>query len=511
MQPRRRREARRGHHERQKARKTARFAAVVGPRVLHLPPGTDPDELGKRSVDLCGRNGLELDDWQAFVLTESLKRNGDHWAAKEVGLHVPRQNGKTALALARLLAGVFIVKEPMSIYSAHLYDTSMEIFRRMRTMIEDSTELSRELKAGNTSRSTGVKLTHGAEGFEFTGDRRVRFRTRSKGGGRGWTAGFIFFDEAMILPEDTQAAMFFALSGASQIGDPQVWYSGSAVDQEVHEHGIVFARVRERGHKGEDPTLAWFDWSIEGDDPDLVPPEVLSDMAAIAQANPALGERIAAEWVEVERRSLSDRDFAVERGGVGDWPRTDHIAHNPIDYADWIALEDEHGIIQMPGAIAYDVSPERKASVSIAGKRKDGLDQVEVIESKSGTAWVAPLVARIAKEQRIPAVCDGRGPAASIAPEIRELGVEVTLLSSTDHAEACGRLMDAVERMTVRHLNDSELNGAVRAACTRPLGDAWAWSRRSSATNISPLVSATLALSAAMTTAPPRRVSIAWA
>jgi hypothetical protein len=387
----------------------------------------------------------------------------------------------------------------------------MEIFRRMRGMIEDSPELSRELKTGSTSRSTGVKLTHGAEGFEFTDDRRVRFRTRSKGGGRGWTAGFIFFDEAMILPEDVQAAMFFALSGASEFGDPQVWYSGSAVDQEVHEHGVVFSRVRERGLKGEDPTLAWFDWSVEGDDPDLVMPNVLTDRETWLQANPALGKRIAYDWVEVELRSMSQRNFAVERLGIGDWPRTDHLAHNPIDYADWMELEDEHGIIQTPGAIAYDVSPERKASVSIAGKRLDDLGQVEVIESKNGTAWVAPLVARIAKEQRIPVVCDGRGPAASVAPEIRDLGVEVILLSSTDHAEACGRLMDSVERRAFRHLNDPELNGAVRGACTRPLGDAWAWSRRSSATNISPLVSATLALSASMTAERPRKVAMAWA
>lgn len=484
---------------------------MVAPRICQLPTGSDPDELGKRAVDLCGRNGLELDDWQAFVLTESLKRNGDHWAAKEVGLHVARQNGKTALALARLLAGVFICRESMSIYSAHLYDTSMEIFRRMREMVEDSTELSRELKAGHNSRATGVKLTHGAEGFEFTGDRRVRFRTRSKGGGRGWTADFIFFDEAMILPEHVQAAMFFALSGRSEAGDPQVWYSGSAVDQEVHEHGVVFARVRERGLKGEDPTLAWFDWSLDYDNPDHVPPEVLSDMAEIASVNPAMGRRISAEWIEVERRSLSHRDFAVERGSVGDWPRTDHIVHNPIGYADWLELADEGGVIDDARCVAFDVSPERKAAVVIAGLRKDGLAQAELVESRNGTGWVAEEVARLVKKHRVGAVCDGRGPAASLVPELRDQGVEVEMLNSSEHGQACGRLMDGVDRRAFRHLDDPELNGAVRAACTRPLGDAWAWSRKDSSTNIAPLVAFTLALSGVMTAEPPRKVVAAWA
>jgi hypothetical protein len=41
--------------------------------------------------------------------------------------------------------------------------------------------------------------------------------------------------------------------------------------------------------------------------------------------------------------------------------------------------------------------------------------------------------------------------------------------------------------------------GAIHAARTRPLGDAWAWSRKNSSANISPLVSVTLALSAALT------------
>jgi len=42
------------------------------------------------------------------------------------------------------------------------------------------------------------------------------------------------------------------------------------------------------------------------------------------------------------------------------------------------------------------------------------------------------------------------------------------------------------------------LAAAVRIAKPRPLGDAWAWSRKNSTGNISPLVSATLALSAAV-------------
>jgi hypothetical protein len=40
----------------------------------------------------------------------------------------------------------------------------------------------------------------------------------------------------------------------SAVWNPQIWYTGSAVDQESMEHGVVFARVRERAVKGDDPS-----------------------------------------------------------------------------------------------------------------------------------------------------------------------------------------------------------------------------------------------------------------
>ena len=479
---------------------------MVKPRIEHLPAKRGSAELGKRAVALSGESGLVLDDWQAYVLENSLRRHADKWAALEVGVNVPRQNGKGALLEARMLASAFITKAQLTLYTAHLYDTSMEAFRRFRDIIDENPKLRAQLR--KEGRSTGVMRSHGEEGFEFRGDRRVRFRTRSKGGGRGFTADVVIFDEAMILPEHTLQAMQPVLSGRSLEGDPQLWYTGSAVDQEIHEHGIVFARMRERAMSG-DPRLAWFEWSVEGDDPDLVLPEVLKDRAAWAAANPALGIRIDPDYVDNERRSLGVRAFAVERLGIGDWPRTDHVAANPVDFDDWLALGGDL-VIKEPQVVAFDVSPERKGAVVIAGRTKEGFVQGELVESKGGTLWLPPEVARLAKAHKLKVFCDGRGPAASLIPELRDLDIDVEPLSSTDHAAACGNLLDGIQRQTVRHLNDPELNGAVHAAHTRPLGDAWAWSRKDSSTNIAPLVAFTIAVSAVMTQEKPRKVAVAF-
>jgi hypothetical protein len=62
-------------------------------------------------------------------------------------------------------------------------------------------------------------------------------------------------------------------------------------------------------------------------------------------------------------------------------------------------------------------------------------------------------------------------------------------------AAACGGFVDAVLGGTVRHRGNPLLLSAVVSARKRTVGqDLWAWSRKSSAADISPLVAATLAL-----------------
>jgi hypothetical protein len=455
--------------------------------------------------------GMKLDAWQEKVVRASLCQRDGRGSAMDVGLNVARQNGKGEIIIARILVELYLVGAELTIYSAHNFDTAMQHFRRLVSLIEDSEELSGEV-VGENSRPYGITWGKGNEGVELKGNRRFEIRTRTAGGGRGFSADLLILDEAMMLSDWFNSALRPIVSARSK---PQIWTVGSAVDQEVHEHGIVFARMREAAIKGADPDLTYFEWSAgngnpEDDHPDRA--EDLDDQAAWAQANPALGTRIALSILESDRRGrLSDRGFAVERLGLGDWPRTDYVATNPLDFTRWMELADEGGVIQEPQVVVFDVSPERKGAVVIAGKRKDGLVQGELVESKGGTAWVAPRVAEIVKKHKVEAICDGRGPAASLVPEVRDRGMEVQLLTSSEHAQACGQLMDGVERGAFRHLNDPDLNVAVRAACTRPLGDAWAWSRKDSNTNIAPLVAFTLAVSAAMTAEKPKKVSYAWA
>jgi hypothetical protein len=325
---------------------------------------------------------------------------------------------------------------------------------------------------------------------------RIQFLARTKSGGRGFSAPLVIFNEAMFVSEESLGAL---LPTQAAMPNRQRWYAGSAVDQQVHVDGIVFARVRDRALKQTDPRLAYFEWSLDFDQPEMLDKHTVGDPGAWAAVNPGLGIRITDEAVEDELRTLDSRTFAVERLGVGDWPDPSGTADMPIDPAAWAALADPASELVHQLCFAFDVSPDRaRASIAAGGRRDDGLWHVEIIRSDPGTGWVVDELARLkAKWQPRKIVCDAVGPVASLLNGCQDAQLNVIPVTASDHVRACGLLVDLVKNDQLRHLGSHELDNAVRGSTKRQLGDSWAWSRRNSTIDISPLVAATLAVAAA--------------
>jgi hypothetical protein len=470
-------------------------AAVAGSqqaRIEVLPAG-DEHPLWDEIVGFIDALGVKLDPWQLRVLWASLLRRGEIWAAFAVAACVPRQNGKNGILEIRELIGARILGEPLQIHTAHLSDTSKEAFRRLDDLIDANEWLSRDVKH--------IWRTNGFESIEFKGGNRIRFRTRTRSGGRGFSGSPVYFDESMFLSEVSMGSILPVLSAQS---DPQAWYMGSAVDQLIHEEGLVFARVRDRALKGNDDRLAYFEWSLDVDAPDEIEPDQASDPAMWAEANPALGLRISTDYVSAEYGELDDRTFAVERLGVGDWP--DPIKADTIINLDlWDSLTDVGSQIVGPVVFAYDVSPSRSAAtISVAGVRQDGLPHVETVQQGRGTGWIVPrLVELVEKHDAAKVFCDSAGPAATLLRDLEKTEIVVETVTAQNYARACGSFFDAVEQKTLRHLGTAELRSALKGAATRPLGDAWAWSRKNSGVDITPLVAGTLALWGSTTSAKP--------
>jgi hypothetical protein len=394
-------------------------------RVRAVPPFAFSH--GHDALELAASAGLVLDPWQADVIVGSMGVRPDgKWSAFEVGVDVPRQNGKDAILEVRTLAGLYLVGERLITFSAHQFDTSLEAFRRLLELVEEA-DLQREVKR--------VSRSHGEEGIELKTGQRVRYRTRTKGGGRGFSGDCLILNEAMILPESAMGSVFPTLSARP---NPQVWYTGSAVDKLIHEHGVVFARVRERGHAG-DPRLGWFEHSAPFEGPDEVSAEAAKDPGMWSMANPSLGTRITEEYVAAEQRALASRTFAVERLGVGDWPSTDEGGGQVIADEDWDALADPAS--RRAGAVCFtfDVRPDGgSAAIAVGGHRSDGLEHVEIVEHRDGTGWLVDRLVELEERHQPEAIeCDGRNAAAArFVLELANRGVTVEPVDTQAHAQA---------------------------------------------------------------------------
>jgi phage terminase large subunit-like protein len=416
-----------------------------------------------------------LDPWQRFVLDRALgeQRNGK-WSAFEVGLVVPRQNGKGSILEARELAGLFLFDERLILHSAHEFKTAAEAFRRVLELVQNTPDLERRVQK--------VRTSHGDEGIELRNGARLRFVARSTGSGRGFSGDLIIMDEAYNLGAKAMAALLPTLSARP---NPQLWYTSSAGMDDSEQ----LRAVRERGITGESPSLAYFEWSSE-------PDADLDDRKSWAAANPAFGIRIPETFIERERQALPDREFARERLGIWD----DHASERVIDPVLWAKMADSASKPADPVAFACDITPDRRSgSIAACGRRSDGRLHLEIVENRPGTGWMVARTAELVENHHPCAVAlDPGGPVGSLVPLFAEAGLKVTELSARELGQACGGLHDDVSEDSLRHLGQIELDAAVGMARRRPLGDAWRFSRKGDA-DISPLYAATVARFAFLT------------
>jgi hypothetical protein len=97
------------------------------------------------------------------------------------------------------------------------------------------------------------------------------------------------------------------------------------------------------------------------------------------------------------------------------------------------------------------------------------------------------------RNHAIKVLCGASSPAESLVRDCWDFGVTVEVVDTTDHAIACSKFATLVDERAIRHLGGEDLRSSIKGAGRRPLNDAWLWSRKNSTVNIAPLVAATLA------------------
>lgn len=425
---------------------------------------------GDEAVDLARQSGLVLDDWQADVLRDALGERPDgRWASMEVGLIVPRQNGKGSILEARELAGLFLFDERLILHSAHEFKTAAEAFRRLLFLVQSNESLEKLVHR--------VRTSHGEEGIELKTGQRIRFVARSTGSGRGFSGDTVILDEAYNLSPEAMAALFPTLSARP---NPQIWYTSSAPLQ--HQSSDVLRRFCARGREGGDRlTYVEFSAALDCD---------ITDPVAWAEANPALGIRITEEFVAQELGALGD-EFPRERLGHFRLEGTERV----IPAAAWRSCEDAKSGPSGEVAFALDVSPNReKAAFGVAADSARGGTHVEVVDHRAGTEWCVDRARELVHRWGGKVAVAKGSPAESLVESLEVAGVPVELVGTSEHAQACGAFYDLVVQGAVRHLGQPMLDQAVEGADRKFYGDAWLWSRRGSLADITPLVAVTLAV-----------------
>lgn len=464
------------------------------PRVANYPPYVF--SAAPEVIDLAARAGLELDEWQQYILTHGLGVTAEmQWAARKVSTWVPRQNGKGGVIEALELAWLFLEEDELIVHSAHQHRTSQKAYERLERIIRGAPFLHK--------RVAQYRQANGEQQIELRDGRKLQYTTRSRTAVRGFSAKKLVLDEAQELTAEQMAAI---LPTVSAMGDYQVWFFGTPPDDPA---AWVYG-LREDGEAGA-ARLAHFDWGLALD---LETPEDKAktfDREMWYAANPALGIRIEETTVEDEAKpSGLGEKFAQERLGVWAPRKVDGSGH--IDPKLWGELADRGAARPTDVAFAVEVSPDRDVSaIAMCGVRADGLLQLALIDHRPGTGWVAERIAELRDAWDPIAICvDGKSPANALRKDLEDMGITVpddpdeperghlAVLSATDAATAWGLIVDHARQRKLRHSDDVPLNTALAGARIRTLGDGSAWARRGGV-DITPLVGATEALWAVLT------------
>ena len=460
---------------------------------LRVPPrlATEPSDhptLGP-AVDAVGAAlfGRPMQEWQSAV--NAVAGEWDPATGEMVHnvilLHVPRRAGKSAICLAQLMRRVLGQARSQSWYTAQSGGDAGRTFRREWLPILRSSGLARHLK---------TSLRAGGESFELVArSSSATCFPPIESALHGTNVDMCVIDEAWAFNSDEGRGIELAVFPA-QLTRPgaQTWIvsAGGTLASTWFDGWLERAETALTARR---PGIALFDWGADATAPGYDP----ADPKVWWSAHPALGDTITETAVAGELERSSDV-AAFERSILNVWPRPRQLGQ-AVDLDAWAGLADVD-TPSAPVALAFDVSADRaNAALVQAGRTPAALTMVEVLSYRRGAAWLEDDIRAWRRAHPFGVIVADSLAAGTVADRLEAAGVDVLRTGSAQMGRACADLVDQVSARTIAHRAQAVLDDTLASAGRRVLGDGWAWSRRNSDTDISPLVAATLAAWAART------------
>jgi hypothetical protein len=476
------------------------------PPLWGTPRRPELPTLGGKVAKVMERLGFTPMPWQRYVWDVALELDpatGRLWH-RDVGLSVPRQQGKTQGLLAVKVHRAQAWKRQRIVYAAQTRSMARERW-------ED--EFWATIEASRIARRFVCRKANGHEAIiSRATSSRIGITSNTERAGHGPPLDLGVIDEA-FAHEDDRLEQAFSPAMLTRPMAQLWWASAGGTEKSVflnkkREQGR--AMIEELWRTGVHPRVAYFEWFAPEDMP-------RDDPATWRATLPALGFTVDEATVQAELEKLDAAEF--DRAYLN---RTRKAVPPPdpnVPRAKWPGIADTRSRPGSDIALSVDVSQDRaSASIGVASTRPDGRVHVELVDRRAGTDWVAPALERLSKlwDPLVVAIISSGAPAGSLIDELVSRGITVpetkekerphrghlVVLRSNDFVEACGQMADAITQATAVHRDQPPLTGAVNGARTRRVGDAWVLDRTKSLTDVSPLVAVTIARWALVTRGP---------
>ncbi|RZU61750.1 terminase [Zhihengliuella halotolerans] len=513
-----------------RARRPRRFGSEK-PRVFTPPlrpleprsPSTESRTLGYQVIDFSEQVlGITLYPWQKWLLVhmlELLPEGGMRF--RTVVVLVARQNGKSTLSQVLALWFMAVWGWPLVLGTAQDLETAEEVWQGAVDLAEEDPELASMIK-----RVVKVNGKKALELADNSGDKekvtRYKVKAANRKAGRGFTGNLIMLDELRehqnwdawgAITKTTMAqaeALVFALSNAGDvtsivlrylrkmaheaIGDPDGICAQDEALGQLHAEAVQASDNPDEEDadfdelddmEQDEETLGLFEWSA-------LPGCSKWDRDQWAIANPSLNwnpgftERTIAaacktdpEWV-FRTECLCQWSDGVLDGPFppGTWEKGQN---KPVPGPDGLPMQADEDRIVTSVMVGLGQSGDREmVYVAFAGRRADGVDQVEIAAGRRGYDWLADWLMEPRRRKRIVAIT-GQSKGAPVSPLLDHLeylssnpeedfDIPVVRWEGSDLTAGWAGVDDAVRDTKVRHQPQPVLDIAATTAVLKVFG-----------------------------------------
>jgi len=444
--------------------------------------------FGARIAATAAFMGGLLMPWQRQVADVALEldpTNPGAFRYPVVVVSVPRQAGKSFLLRAVMVDRMMAYRNHEILMTAQTGKDARKRWKQINTALR-------------TEKRPGYFRTYASQGSERTeyvrtGSFISPFAPTPKSI-HGDSLHLVTVDEAWAFDSESGLALETAINPSQlTIKDSQLWIvSTKGTTSSAYLNNLI--RAGREAVKDPTARMAYFEWSADEEKAEQDPysDETLS-------FHPAVGHTQTMDKI----RSLATGDVSAWRRSILNLETlTDTTV---IDLAVWDSLAaGAERPVPPPSraAIAFDVAADRSAATIAAGWISDGALNVAVLASAAGVEWLRPRLRSLAAAGYRWVGADDAGPTRTVAADLIDEGLDLSVLSPREYATATQLFLDRVRDGDLVHDGADILRENLTAATTRTLAGVSAWDTNRSAGPIDALRAVTVAAWAASQPAP---------